>query len=94
MRLACCKALLTFSVPQVAVAALIGPKGATIRLINTESGAYCRLDRSGAAPLLHAYGELSTIEKAMQLVDEIVVRYDPTWQGGMSQSSWHPLDLR
>lgn len=72
-------------VPPVAVAALIGPKGAMIRDINSRSGAYCRIDRSGPLPMLNIFGTGEVIEKVMELIDEIILKWDTTWTGGMSE---------
>lgn len=73
-------------IPPAAVATLIGPKGSMIREINTATGAYCRVDRSGPGlPLLNIYGEPHLIPKVMELVDDLVSRCEPSWTGGMNQ---------
>ena len=65
-----------------------------IRDINSRSGAYCRIDRSGALPMLNIFGSGDVIERVMELIDEIIIKSDPTWTGGMStflSASWMDL---
>lgn len=79
------------SVPPVAVAALIGPKGSMIRTINSKTGAYSRIDRSGPLPLLNIFGDKKQVTKIFDLMDPIIKQYDSTWTGGMRASFPLPL---